>query len=113
MVRTFRDNLFKPLDEGGIFPGRSEVQLETAGRVARLVLRRSPDWIRNVCLISCKAPRASCGYRLDAEFPATQWVRPGRYRLYLERGSLRESADHWLREVEVAADQTVEIEIGG
>lgn len=25
VVRTFRDNLFKPLDEGGIFPGRSEV----------------------------------------------------------------------------------------
>lgn len=25
VIRTFRDNLFKPLDEGGIFPGRSEV----------------------------------------------------------------------------------------
>ena len=25
MIRTFRDNLFKPLDEGGIFPGRTEV----------------------------------------------------------------------------------------
>jgi type I restriction enzyme R subunit len=25
VVRTFRDNLFKPLDEDGIFPGRSEV----------------------------------------------------------------------------------------
>jgi type I restriction enzyme R subunit len=25
VVRTFRDNLYKPLDEGGIFPGRSEV----------------------------------------------------------------------------------------
>jgi type I restriction enzyme R subunit len=24
-IRTFRDNLYKPLDEGGIFPGRSEV----------------------------------------------------------------------------------------
>jgi type I restriction enzyme R subunit len=25
VIRTFRDNLYKPLDEGGIFPGRSEV----------------------------------------------------------------------------------------
>lgn len=25
VIRTFRDNLFKPLDQGGIFPGRSEV----------------------------------------------------------------------------------------
>ncbi|MGH2886642.1 MAG: type I restriction-modification enzyme R subunit C-terminal domain-containing protein, partial [Solirubrobacteraceae bacterium] len=25
VIRTFRDNLFKPLDEGGIFPGRTEV----------------------------------------------------------------------------------------
>jgi type I restriction enzyme R subunit len=25
VIRTFRDNLFRPLDEGGIFPGRSEV----------------------------------------------------------------------------------------
>ncbi|MGD9796819.1 MAG: SDR family NAD(P)-dependent oxidoreductase [Acidimicrobiia bacterium] len=25
VIRTFRDNLFKPLDDGGIFPGRSEV----------------------------------------------------------------------------------------
>lgn len=25
VIRTFRDNLFKPLGEGGIFPGRSEV----------------------------------------------------------------------------------------
>ena len=25
VIRAFRDNLFKPLDEGGIFPGRSEV----------------------------------------------------------------------------------------
>ena len=25
VIRTFRDNLFKPLDAGGIFPGRSEV----------------------------------------------------------------------------------------
>ena len=25
MIGTFRDNLFKPLDEGGIFPGRTEV----------------------------------------------------------------------------------------
>ena len=25
VIRTFRDNLFKPLDQGGIFPGRTEV----------------------------------------------------------------------------------------
>jgi type I restriction enzyme R subunit len=25
VIRTFRDNLFEPLDQGGIFPGRSEV----------------------------------------------------------------------------------------
>ena len=25
VIRTFRDNLYRPLDEGGIFPGRSEV----------------------------------------------------------------------------------------
>ncbi|MFP5489265.1 MAG: DEAD/DEAH box helicase family protein, partial [Acidimicrobiia bacterium] len=25
VIRTFRDNLFRPLDQGGIFPGRSEV----------------------------------------------------------------------------------------
>jgi type I restriction enzyme R subunit len=25
VIRTFRDNLFKPLEEGGIFPGRTEV----------------------------------------------------------------------------------------
>ena len=25
VIRTFRDNLYKPLDEGGIFPGRTEV----------------------------------------------------------------------------------------
>lgn len=25
IIRTFRDNLFKPFDEGGIFPGRTEV----------------------------------------------------------------------------------------
>ncbi|HRD99858.1 MAG TPA: DEAD/DEAH box helicase family protein [Ilumatobacteraceae bacterium] len=25
VIRTFRDNLYKPLEEGGIFPGRSEV----------------------------------------------------------------------------------------